>query len=385
MEPRESPRTGRSEGPLRDATSGGDPHRFARFVPTPAVRRLALSRIGLAALASAGALVLCLFASSRLLDSLTSWLHAQPQYQLKLESITFDPPLPPWYRGGKAAFLKRVGIPVSDVPADPKAASGADPEPAGSTSTLNLDLKTMRKRLETYCWVKKFNQVHLSSPNGLRISLDLHRPVAFVDLNESKRPPSPNPIGYADLDESEKLILDENAFILPPEDYDPSMAGQLIRILRIPAPPANPKEGMAWKRRDPETGVEVTDDIVAEAAKLAGFVKAAQEDDREKLPSKRRFVSVYARTEGDGRSKASGRPQTLREDQRLCIKSMEGLWVFWGDAPGQESPGTMPALEKWAKIRDWLAHHDASDMQEFFYLKFTPTDIVYVQGKPSGK
>ncbi|MHC5537962.1 cell division protein FtsQ/DivIB [Singulisphaera rosea] len=381
MEPRESPRTGRSEGTMRDPSTPGDPNRFARFVRTPAVRRLALSRIGLAVLASVGALILCLFASSRLLSSLSSWLHAQPQYQLTLESITFDPPLPPWYRGGKAAFLKRVGIPVSDLPADSKAKSGAESDAPTSTSALDLDLKMVSKRLETYCWVKKFGGIHRSSPNRLRISLSLHLPVAFVDLRESKRR---IPLDYGDLGESDRLILDENAFILPTEDFDPSKAGPLLRISRIAAPPSNPKEGMAWKRRDPETGVDVKDDIVAEAAKLAGFVKAAQEEDRGKLSNKRRFVSVFARVSGVGSTSTTGRPQPTRDDLRLCIQSKEGLWVFWGDAPGQERPGTLTATEKWSKVRDWLARHDASDMRAFFYLAFTPTDIVYVQGKRPG-
>src|SRR4051812_31740807 len=108
MEHREHPRMAMSEGPPRDASDPATTRRFARFVPAPNVRRLALSRIGLAIGASAGILGLVVLVMSQGIHSAAGWLHRQPLYAL--ESITLDPPPPAWFRGGEGRFVARVGL-----------------------------------------------------------------------------------------------------------------------------------------------------------------------------------------------------------------------------------------------------------------------------------
>ena len=67
MEHRETP------GAATEAT-----RRFARFVAAPRVRRLVLTRIGLAGFAA----ILTLAALGVLLELATSWLKRQPDYRL---------------------------------------------------------------------------------------------------------------------------------------------------------------------------------------------------------------------------------------------------------------------------------------------------------------
>ncbi len=37
-----------------------------------------------------------------------AWLHRQPYYQLPFDKIRLEPGPPPWYRGGRDAFLDAV-------------------------------------------------------------------------------------------------------------------------------------------------------------------------------------------------------------------------------------------------------------------------------------
>lgn len=334
MEHREPPRIARSEGSQRDATEPFPTRDFPHFVPPANVRRLAFSKIGRSLLA----LGLVLVAGYGFVQYSSAWLHRQPEYRLDLESIDLaasepgDSPLPPGYRGGKLEFLRRAGILE---------------EGAGSKSVLELDFGQLTRRLRQSCWVKRVVRVQNPHWNHLIITLELRKPVARVSLSASKL-----------------VVLDADAHLLPREEIDLDATGPLIEILSFDGAPQDPKPGTPWKKKGPEQGVAVPDERMADAARLAGFLKGLKEQGDD-LVSGPQTVAVY--------------PQT--NDRRLTAGIGQGLWIVWGESPGKESAGQPSAQEKWRRVRGWMAQHGAAGLHPCYYLEFTKTDIRYVLGK----
>jgi hypothetical protein len=331
MEHREAPRTAVSEGPNRDATGPGAGRRFARFVPTPNVRRIARSRVGIAALVSALILGLALLASNRLIQVMTTWLHARAEYRIDPDAITFDEELPSWYVGGKRAFLQKAGI-VS--------AAG---EPG---SALDIDLERLTNDLKHNCWVKRVDRIQRSHPNRLRIEWELRKPVAVAMRSGTI-----------------EIVIDDEAVLLPKDEIDLERAGPLIQLVDNGNLPDDRTPGTPWKKDDAGTGLAKADEAIVDAARLAAFLKRSQAASSELRPEQR-FRSVFPKN---------------RDRSGLFARTDEGLWVFWGDAPTVEEPGELSAETKWKRVCDWMKANTGQKLGKEDYLTFTKTGVVYHQ------
>ncbi|HMB02555.1 MAG TPA: hypothetical protein VKP69_02310, partial [Isosphaeraceae bacterium] len=306
------------------------PRRFARFVAVPRVRRLALTRIGLAGLAA----VLTLAALVVLLELATSWLKRQPDYRLAFREITLDPPPPSWYRGGAAAFLDRV--------------RDGDPSKQ-AVSVLGIDLEELQRGFRLYCWVERVVRVERSYPNRLVVHLEYRKPVAVA---RGKVVP-----GRAKVEPDR--VIDKDGVILPKGDIDEEAVNRLISVVDLD-PPFDPRPGRVWKSGDSSRGQERGDERVLAAAKLADFLETAQE--REKtLPPALQLIAIHP-----------------IDKHTLFVQNGPSTIVLWGEAPGSEYPGQLSAEDKWAKLRDWVRANPNLQVESpyFLYLRFTKGEFI---------
>src|SRR4051812_38455292 len=96
--------------PPETATDPSPAERFARWATATAPRRPAVSRLGLAAALTVGAVGLLGYGGSQVVRLLVAWLHRRPEYQLPCRQIVLDPPPPPWIRTGRLGLLERVRL-----------------------------------------------------------------------------------------------------------------------------------------------------------------------------------------------------------------------------------------------------------------------------------
>jgi hypothetical protein len=313
MEHRETP------GAATEAT-----RRFARFVAAPRVRRLVLTRIGLAGLAA----LLMLAALMVLLELATSWLNGHPDYQLPFRKITLVPPPPAWYRGGAAVFLDRV----------------RDGDPSKETlSVLSVDLAELGNIFRLYCWVDKVGRVERSYPNRLVVHLEYRKPVALV---QSKYAPD--------------RVIDKDGVILPMEDINWGAAGRLIWISGL-EPPFDPRPGRVWKSGDSVSGQAQGDERVLAAAKLADFLKTVLEREKPRLPDLPPHVAI---------------PFESNDQHTLFVQIGPSTMFLWREAPGAEHPGQLTAEAKWAMLRDWVRANPKLRVRWPSYLTFTRSGVV---------
>ncbi|WP_422931212.1 hypothetical protein [Singulisphaera sp. PoT] len=329
MEHREPPRIPMSEGPPRDATDPLNARRFGRFVTPKHVRRIAPSRIGLAVFAVISAVIFMVIIGMRLIHSATDWLQGQPTYQIKAESVQFEPPLPPWYKGGTKAFLERAKI-------------GLD---SGTTqSALSLDPAALSKELTLNCWAKGVVGVRQEHPNKLVIKLNMRNPVALAKLPDGTH-----------------IIIDEDGVLLPRSEIDDTnLDVPLMILVGFGEGPKSRQPGLNWKRSRGGGELDEPDERIVAAAKLAAFIREVQGKGRD-LTGKQRFALVA--------------PQG--EQNKLAIRNEMNLWVAWVEAPGQESVGKPSAKEKWEKVVKWIKEHGPRDIRPGEYLYFSKTGIGY--------
>lgn len=319
MENREPPRMSMGEGPAT--------RRFARFVASPKVHRLAPTRLVLAILAaSAGFLLLGLLISS-FANSAQRWLNHQPQHQLAFREIELVPPPPPWYQGDTPVFLDRVRE---------AAALKADSFPV-----LEVPPQELKRVFGLYCWVERVLRVEKRYPNRVIISLEYRKPVAIPESASG-------------------LLLDGNGVFLPVKDVERAALPTPIPI-RASGKPYNPRPGEKWKQGDPEKGPVETKELAVKAARLAAFLQTARtaiKPDRS-APS---VLLIHAKEEGG-----------------LWVL-WEKTWVHWHHAPGDEETGEPGADAKWTALGEWFGQHGAREVAFPEYLAFTRAGIEVRKG-----
>jgi hypothetical protein len=330
MEHRETPRMATSEDPTRDANEPAASRRFARFVPAPSVRRIAFSRVGLVVLAGAAVAVLLALASAQLLQSVTAWLHRQPSYQLDGRQVVFDPPVPPWIKGGPEGFLTRL-----------RKGDGSDEV----KSVLDVDLERVRKDLRhdrwDY-WVKRVIRIRRQYPNRLTVQLEYRKPAAIVVVAKKE------------------FVVDEKGVILPREDVDFEALGPLVRILGIERAPAEENTGRLWKKADDDHESSEADERVLVAAELASFLDAALRSSKD-LP------------------KPAPRP-TIHVDKGnlwLILQLGTNRWpVLWGEASPSAVASRATAEARLAWVLDYAKQHEPSELGDQGYLRFSKTGVA---------
>lgn len=318
MENRELPRMSMAEGPAT--------RRFARFVDSPQVRRLAPTRLVLAILAaSAGFLIVGLLISS-FAGSARRWLHHQPQYQLAFREIELVPPPPPWYQGDAPVFLDRVR----------EAASlQADKFPV-----LEVPPQELKRVFGLYCWVERVLRVEKRYPNHVIVALEYRKPVAIPENIKG-------------------LLLDASGVFLPLTDVERAALPTLIPI-RASGKAYNPRPGEKWKKGDPAKGPLETNELAVNASRLAAFLQTARASLKaeQKAPD---VLAIHARDDG-------------------IWVLWEKAWVQWHAAPGDEKIGEPGADAKWTFLCEWFQHHGVSEVAYPEYLAFAKTGIEVRKG-----
>jgi hypothetical protein len=285
---------------------------FARIVASPTVRRLAVGRLAAGLLAGALALGLLAAGGSKALNSAVDWLHGRPEHLLPFAAITLDPPPPAWIASGARGLLEQVR------------SKSNRPE---TLRVQDLDLAALAADFQRDSpWVRGVLGIERAYPNRLAVRLEYRRPVAFVRTSGRSGPP---------------IYLDREGVVLPGDDLDSEAAGPLIRLL-LPTPEGasvTPRDGRHLTIDPPaRSGETPTADPVRDAARLAGFFH-----DRRALPGLAGSPIVVEAIHGS--------------EQGLWVQLAGTKLLFWGAAPGTESPGDPDVGRKWDLLQDWLSRN----------------------------
>jgi hypothetical protein len=262
-----------------------------------------------------------------------SWLAEQPEYQLPFESIALDPPPPSWYRGGRTGFLEDVR----------RRSKMLDPIPL-----LSLKEAELKRAFERSPWTEEVRTV-LYPPLGLTVRLTYRRPVALVEVSDT-----------------EKYVVDESAVILPQEDLsgDFETIDKVSRLIKIKgrglSGPLTPISGLVWKPKAGATDLAPGNALIPAAAKLARFL-----GDKMRSIDKARDPALEIRdinpmdTEGRG----------------LFLWNVRDTIILWGEAPGEEPPGSLTAEEKWERMREWSRRDQSKSISQDDFWKITPAGL----------
>jgi hypothetical protein len=264
------------------------------------------------------------------------WLHRQPYYQLPFGEIRLEPGPPPWYRGGRAAFLEAVGR------------SAHLTKPIARLDATPTEIAAM---FRNYHWVEDVQVDY--PPGGVSVHLRYRQPVAYVQLARK-----------------DQLLVDEKGTILPPADIDDSLVGPgrlpLITAEKL-GPPADPTPGVTWKTQNEPDEIPHEDPRIIAAAKLAGYVHSKQQvQSTQNLPAFKIgeiMISDFER-------------------RRLFVLNDEGQTIWWRDAPGEERPGDPNADEKWEILRKWGESSKKRSLPDGDFWRFSSMELVPVCPHP---
>lgn len=181
----------------------------------------------------------------------------------------------------------------------------------GGQSLLDEDLtERVARAFGLHPWVARVESVRKSHPARVEVALVYRRPVCMVTTPGGLVP------------------VDADGFVLPRADFSPVDASRYPRLEGIHTVPLGP-EGSRWG-----------DDQVHSAAEIA----AALLEDWNNLGLER-----IAPTEPSGELGAA--PLTFD------LFSAGGSRILWGHAPADQSSGEIPAAEKLARLKQYVAEN----------------------------
>jgi hypothetical protein len=223
---------------------------------------------------------------------------ADSQYQIHPEHITVTPP-PDWIR------------------ADIKAEILRDLNRAGPLSLLDEDLTVrLATAFSAHPWVARVDRVSKHFPSGVEVAVAYRVPVAMVEVQEGQA----------------LLPVDIQGVVLPTretsgrQNFTSDEAERYPRIGEVHTMPAGPV-GTRW----------------GDAAVLGGAQIAAElADDWDTLKLAR--IMPWER-----------KPARSGVEYTFVLVTRSGTMVFWGRAPGTETPGEVPAREKIAQLKRYAA------------------------------
>jgi hypothetical protein len=336
MEHREPPRIASSERQVDAAADlAGGRFRLRRFDAIGNSRKFDYSRASLLVVAGLALAVALVYLTDRARRVAVAWLAHQSQYQLAFDRIELAPEPPPWYQGGRHAFLKGVRLAAGE---------------RENVAVLDESPDHLAIAFKKYAWVEEVVKVAYG-PSRIRVDLRYRQPVAWVRLRDGNQ-----------------KVVDRNGIILPAENVDVAVLGQVIEISGDIsagglAAPSDPRSGVIWKSAGDGTGLGQVEERIVAASKLAAFLtQAAQANDAQQYPSLHviRIVVTDFRARG------------------LFVVNAEGAAILWGDAPGDEPTGKPTAEEKWVILRHWRETSPSRFLETGDYWAFSKRELRHV-------
>ena len=274
-----------------------------------------------------------LLAATGWIGSAKQWLAGQPEHQIDWDEIQLNPEPPRYIRSGKSGLLSAV-----------KKRLGS----SASLSGLTQDLAEFARTFPLGSpWVEEVSEIRVEGyPNQLLVKLAYRTPCAILNLGGSN---------------GTKILLDEHGVVIPYEDFDSTQSTGLMRIDGWNGDlEARPGLALASNGSPEEQQLQA-------ATRLSSFVKGQgdQESSKVSVPLLQAINLRYG-------------------PKQLFAQTREGLWVLWGEAPGEESAGQLTAEEKWNFLVDWLARNPSASNRAGTYLFFTRKGAVIQAPKRAG-
>ena len=294
--------------------SSASPRRAADAAANRSAGGPALSRrkFGPQVASTLATMVIAGSASVHALGSIRNWLQNQPEFRFNSDQISIHPEPPQWLNDPRDRILALIPELTESISAQPP-------------SALTFDTEELARRLRMkMTWIESVKSVRLQHPNHLELDLVFRKPVMALSLVKQG-----------------VILLDKQGVVLPATDVRKDFLDNIIQfnyaetlvdqvIQRGGKHPAQIAQGQVWE-----------DSRIADSLQLAAFLTA--QDDARNRP-RRLFRLIDA----------------ANDPNRLIVRTVEDLWIWWGRAPGHELPGEPKADTKWRLLMEWLQLHGQS-------------------------
>ncbi len=253
--------------------------------------------------------------------SLKDRILATPDHLLDPGQIEITPP-PDWIHSDICAEVLR------------------DPTLDGRLSILDDGLaERIARAFARHPWVAKVVRVEPLYPSAVRVELEYRRPVCMVEV----------PGGL--------LPVDANAVLLPEGDFSPVEKTRYPLLTGVAQMPIEPP-GSRWPDAKIIGGAEIAAAIgpAWETMRLHQIVPLASD------PAAAAVGGGASRRNGIVGGDSSRRSASFRSAEPFFeLVTGSGTQILWGYAPGAGAIGELPAAEKVARLKLYLAKNDTFD------------------------
>jgi hypothetical protein len=206
-------------------------------------------------------------------------------------------------------------------------------------------LAALEKLLKRNPIVKRVKHLEIRYPNQVVVDLDYAEPVAIARFKNGQ-----------------KVVIDSDAVLLPGDAISPETEKALVELAVHPngfVEPVDPRYGEPWCHigSGPTSAVPRPDERVAQAAKLAAFLKQRiQEHDRSasaipRLPALKIHDSL--------------------DHKQLYVQYGDRVMIRW---TGYDENGPTDQA-KWAMVSDWLGSNALTESELPIYIHFGANGI----------
>jgi hypothetical protein len=134
--------------------------------------------------------------------------------------------------------------------------------------------------------------------------------------------------------------------------------------------PADPTPGVQWKSATAAGDLPREDRRILAAAKLAGFLRLQEQSLPSPITPALHAEEIII---------------TDFEKRGLFLVNAAGAFLWWGEAPGEESPGRRKAEEKWAILCKSAERNEPRPLPEGDFWAFSQSELVHVCPHPDRK
>ena len=218
--------------------------------------------------------------------------------------------------------------PPAWIHSDVRAEVFRDPRLDGPLSIMDDDLvDRIKTAFEEHPWVARVTLVKKRHPALVNVELQYRRPVCMVEV----------PGGV--------LAVDAEGFLLPSEDFSPIEATRYPHLTDVDRAPTSPV-GRRWINNKVIGGAEI--------AALLGPTWEVMKLDC--------IAPIEADpTDGAGTFAGNSGHRSREPFFVLFTRGRDSMRILWGYAPGAKVLGEIPAAEKVARLKQYMAEHDTLD------------------------